>query len=193
MNGIDWKHFRWIESVVIPVASAFVRVAWMTPVLGFVLNSVFVSPQGIHFPSWLVLVLLLGGSLTQVLLQDQPDGQSISVGVGFLVIGVVVAWLFRLDIAHLGTWVKGFFANLTTFSNGFPATLVVIVATALVWGRGMAASWNSYRELFQGFVVGVLVLGFMMLVTRTSSWEAIGLDMWRTMGTFLVSALHRWP
>jgi len=189
MSGIDWKHFRWIESVIIPVTSALMRAAWITPVIRFGLNSFFVSPQGVEFPGWLVLMLLLGGSLAEVLLQDHPDGQTINVGVGLLVIAAVAASLFHLDVIHLGAWLKRFLADLTSFSDAIPASLVVIVTAALLWGRGMAASWNSYRELFRGFLVGVVVLGFLMLVTDASSWERIGMSIWGTLGAFLVSAL----
>jgi len=165
------------------------RVAWLTPLLHFALNNVFVAPTGAHFPAWLILLLLLGASALESALQDHPDGPSLAAGAGMLAIVVVVAYTFRFDITHLGRWLKWIFANLTTFREAFPATLVVILATALVWRRGMTADWHSYGELFRGFMTGVAVLGFLMLVVSGHAWDRAGLNMWTSMITFVLSAL----
>lgn len=189
MPGIALRRWRWLESGLIPLASATMRVAWLTPLLYFLLNNNFVAPRGMHVPAWLILGVLLAASVVESALQEHPNGPTIAAGAGLLAILIVLAVVFRLDLAHPFLWLRRVFANLTDFRTAFPATLIVILATALIWRRGMTASWHSYRELFKGFTTGVLILGFLLLVPRPAAWEASGLNRWGSVLAFVVSAL----
>ncbi|NLD44476.1 MAG: DUF4129 domain-containing protein [Chloroflexi bacterium] len=189
MPGIDLRRWRWLESGLIPLVSALMRVAWVTPLLHFCLNNLFVMPRGVHYPAWLVLVLLLAASALDGLVQERPDGPAIMAGAGMAAVLVVVGYLFRLDVAHLGRWLMRIFANLTDFSTAFPATLLVVIATALIWRRGMTVAWHDYGELFRGFVTGVLVLGFLLLVPSPAAWLSNGLSIWGSLIAFVFSAL----
>jgi hypothetical protein len=165
------------------------RVAWLTPLIHFALNNVFVAPMGLQFPAWLVLALLLGGSTVDNLLQDHPDGPTLSAAAGMAAVFITLAIVFRLDVLQAGLWVRRVFANLTDFGENFPASLIVIVAATAIWRRGMTAAWHDYPELFRGFLTGIVVLGVLMLLGGTGAWERAGLSMWGTMAGFAASAL----
>ncbi|NLD73141.1 MAG: DUF4129 domain-containing protein [Chloroflexi bacterium] len=189
MLGIDFRRWQWLESGLIPLVSAMMRVAWLVPLLHLALNNVFVVPRGVAFPAWLILALLLGASALESALQEHPDAPLISAGVGLLVILAVLGYLFQLDVAHLGRWLTRLFANLTDFRSAFPATFVVVIATALIWRKGLTASWNDYAELFQAFVVGVLVLGLLLLVRSSDAWDQTGINVWGAVVAFVFSSL----
>ncbi len=189
MPGTDLRRWRWLESGLIPLTSALMRVAWVTPLLHFALNNSLVAPAGVRFPAWLILALLLGASALDGLVQDRADAPAILAGAGLLAVLAVLAYLFQLDLAHLGRWLMRLFADLTDFRTAFPASLVVIVATALIWRKGMTVVWHDYIELFHGFITGVLVLGAMLLLPTRSTWDASGLSMWGSILAFVFSAL----
>jgi hypothetical protein len=189
MLGIDFRRWQWLESGLIPLVSALMRVAWLTPLLHLALNNAFVVPKGLYFPGWLILVLLLGASAVESVFQDHPDAPAISAGTGLLAVVGVVAYMFGLDVANLGRWLTRLFVNLTDFSTAFPATLVVIVAAALIWRKGLTAAWQEYAELFQAFVTGVLVLGFLLLVRSSDAWDQTGISVWGSVVLFVISSL----
>lgn len=189
MSGTALRRWPWLESGLIPLASASMRVAWLTPLLYFVLNNPFVAPRGVHYPAWLILAFLLGASALESALRDHPNGPSLAAAGGIAAILVALAVTLRLDVAHPGLWLRRVGVNLTDFSQAFPATLVVILATTLIWRRGMTANWHSYMELFRGFTVGVSVLGFLLLVSSGESWERAGISIWGSTLSFIVSAL----
>jgi len=189
MPGIDLRRWRWLESGLIPLASAVMRTAWLTPLMYLLLNNVFVAPSGVPYPGWLILVLLLGASALNGLVQEHPNAPAIMAGAGLLAVLLVLGYAFQFDASHPGRWLLRLLANLTDFRLAFPASLVVILATALLWRKGMTVVWDNYLELFKGFLTGVIALGAMLLLVSSATWEASGLNLWGLLLTFVFAAL----
>jgi len=143
MPGIDLRRWRWLESGLIPLASAVMRTAWLTPLMYLLLNNVFVAPSGVPYPGWLILVLLLGASALNGLVQEHPNAPAIMAGAGLLAVLLVLGYAFQFDASHPGRWLLRLLANLTDFRLAFPASLVVILATALLWRKGMTVVWDN--------------------------------------------------
>jgi len=186
MTGKRWS---WLDEGVIPLASALMRVAWVTPLMKFALNNEFVIPPDARYPSWLILGLLFLANGTVRVTRDHPWGARITTAAGVMVVGLVLAYSVRLDVAHLDVWLGRFVDEEGSFRTGMPAVVIVVVATAALWWRGMTASWHDYAELFGGFLVGVLALGAMMLLAGPEAWESRGLDVWVSVVGFVLSAL----
>lgn len=185
MPGTSWKRWSWVESGLIPLISAVMRAAWLAPLTRLLLDNPFVAPRGTLYPAWLILGLLLAGSALEALVRDHPQGRLILVLGGLLaVVGSLVYVLPQpmnlAALGHLGL-------QLADFSQGFPAPLIVIVITALLWRRGLMILWHSYDELWRGFVTGMLLLGLMMLLGSAIMGQPLAL--WGPMAVFLLSGL----
>lgn len=189
MGAAKRRGWPWLEFVVLPLTAALMRVAWLTPLVRFALDNEFVSPRGVPFPSWLILILLFGSSLLVEALRDHPRGARLIVVVGLAAIAGVVALTFRLDLARPGPWLREFTASQGDFRQGLPAVFIVVVAAAAIWWRGMTAVWHDYTELFGGFVTGVVVLGGLMLAAGQADWAERGLDVWASVIVFVLSGL----
>ncbi|NLD44475.1 MAG: DUF4129 domain-containing protein [Chloroflexi bacterium] len=184
MRALRLHKWPWLEAGVIPLASALMRVAWLTPLIRLLLHSDVVAPQGARFPAWLVLGLL--GSANLLARRRSPV---LGTCAGLLAVGGSVAYAFRLDLAHPAAWWASLAASQADISEGFPAVLVVVLAAGGIWWRGLTAVWHDYRELFVGFVVGMTVLGLLMLAVEPASWERRGLNVWGATAGFILSAL----
>ena len=189
MFGNVWKRWNWLEGGLVPLASAAVRVAWITPLVRLVLNNVLVAPMGTVYPSWLILGLLIGASLLRHVLQERRGWRWLMMGIGFWVVVTVLTALFSFDTADPGRWLAALYASLTDFRTGIPATLLVILITALLWRRGLLMEWTHYDELWRSFVIGVAVLGFLLLLPQSMIPSAVAMALQASMGLFLLTGL----
>ncbi len=189
------RQWPWLAAGVIPLVSALMRVAWLYPLVHFLLRSDVVSPQDGRFPGWLMLALLMAASATARALRRVRTphrgrrAELAGVLVGLLAVAGTVAYAFRLDVIGIPSWWSGLFVGSVPFSEGVPAVLVVVLAAAAIWWRGLTAAWYDYSELFLGFVVGTTVLGVLMLVAEPAGWARRGLNVWETSAVFVLSAL----
>ncbi len=165
------------------------RVAWVAPLVRFVLLNDFVIPPDAQYSAWLVLAVLLTASLTGRLARRHRRGAHISVAAGIVVVFVVLVYSLGLNPFRLGGWLSGFLEEDGSFRIGMPAAVIIVVVTAALWWRGMTASWHDYAQLFAGFMVGVVALGAMMLLGSQDAWQSRGLDPWVAGVGFVFSAL----
>ncbi len=182
---------RWpgLESALIPPAVALMWVAWLAPLVFYLLNSGLAYPAGTPFPGWLLYALLLGASALRHALAGRSWGRPLVTVVGLAVIVGVGGWLSGADPRHLGRWLAGLGALLARTEEGFPAPLIVFLISALAWLWGLAVTWQDYGELFAGFVLGVLGFGFLLLVPARPFWEAAPLRIVAYLLLFVVSGL----
>ncbi len=189
MRGIVSKNWRWIERGVIPFISAVMQVACFAPLLQFALHNQLVGPEGLSFPWYWMLALLLGASLFERIIQEHPKARIISALTGLGVIIVVLVALYRIDVGSISAWLKMLFYDLTSFEEYFPGALIIIVAAALIWRRGLVADWQSYEQLFKSFLIGTLVLALTVLIAPQDAWSQLGMNPWVSMGIFICSSL----
>jgi len=183
------KTFPVLELCIIPLVSAVMRVAWLTPFVRFALDNEFVIPRHARFPAWLILLLLIVPSLVVRLLAAHSKGAHLSTLAGLAAVAGTVGYAFRADVAHVGEWARVFAASQGDWREGLPAVLIVVVAAAGIWWRGMTAVWHDYTELFGGFITGVVALGALMLAAGQGAWARRGLDVWACLSAFVLSGL----
>jgi hypothetical protein len=181
------RRSNWIEAALVPLVAATMRTAWMAPLVAALLGLPLIVPEGVAFPAWLVMALLLGASLLQRLSQRLPQPRAVVIVVGLGVLVGVPTRLLGWPLTSVASW-KTVLA-LTDFSIGIPAALVVVVATALLYRHGLMASWGYLPLLWRDFVAGVVVLGLLMLGGPTVAPGRDELPLWDAMLLFLVSGL----
>jgi hypothetical protein len=181
------RRVNWVEAGLVPLVAATMRTAWMAPLVAAVLGLPLIVPEGVAFPAWLVMALLLGASLLQRLSQRLPQPRAWVIVVGLVVLMGVPAALLGWPLARVLSWRT--VLALTDFSTGIPAALVVVVVTALLYRYGLVASWGYLPLLWRDFVTGVVVLGLLMLGGPTVAPGRDDLTLWDAMLLFLVSGL----
>ncbi len=187
MSGGISRRWNWFESGLMPLVSASMRAAWLAPLLERILSSEFVSPVGWRFGPWLVVALLLGGSVLGGLLQEQPGERLHLALAGLVATLLTLAFVARLWSPVSPYNVEQLWADLTHWSEGLPASLVVVVSAALLWRCGVTSDWLNYQALWSGFFSGVLVLGGLMVFGLTRA--ADGSSLWGSVFVFLVCGL----
>lgn len=186
-NG--FKHYRWLELGVLPLASAVMRVSWLTPLIHLVFTIPAVAPLPTPFPSWLILALLLGASLLSHVLGLRPSGRAALSLAGLMAITLVLGYLFGFDASAPGDWFLRQYGALADLQMGVPANLVVILITAGLWYGGISIDWAESSTLWQSFLIGVLVLSGMLLFDLGSLEGMAGVDLRAATLIFLVSGM----
>jgi len=173
----------------VAVIVAVMWTAWVAPLLRFVLNSPLAYPRGLHFPGWLVLLLLVGSGGLVRILQDQRCGPWVTAGVGLAATLGAVAYVAGVDITRPYPDAQRLLTDMRSSGDAYPAALLALLATVLLWLWGSAASWDDYGETFGGFLIGTVVIGMLVLVTDADYWSATGQSLWGYALLFVVTAL----
>jgi hypothetical protein len=188
MPGIALKRWNWLDSALLPLISATMRVAWLAPAIRLALNNIFIHPQGVHYPAWLILLILLGASALQSVLETQRHARLLGLAAGLLTLLAVVLFLFPLNGLDPITWGVRLVASLAHFWTGVPAALLVILFTLALWVRGATIAWDDYGGLWHGFVLGIVALILLALLPESTLYApSAGLAAW-TMA-FLILGL----
>ncbi len=191
MRGSAWKRWNWVEWGIVPLVCSMMVAAWVTPLLQFILGLAIVQPKGLDYPAWLAVSLLLGASAAKSLLPKTYAGRAISAVIGMVVIFVVLSGLspYRdlstaLPHASMGPTIR----SLAQWGEGIPATFLLVVMSAALWARGLAADWTTHDELWRAFALGVVVLGLLLLLA--SRGDAVqGVALGRAVMFFLLTGL----
>ncbi|HHX43739.1 MAG TPA: DUF4129 domain-containing protein [Chloroflexi bacterium] len=180
------KRFRWLDSGLLPLASAVMRAAWLTPLIHLVFALPLVVAWSGRYPGGLVLGLLLAASALADALGTRPGGRVVAAAVGLLVVAAVTAHLFAWDAAAPGAWLRGQYEALVDLRVAVPANLVAIVVTAALWYGGLTIDWADSSALWRNFVLGIVVLGGMLLLDSGAMAMA---DLRAATLAFLVSGM----
>ncbi len=186
-NG--FRRFRWLESGLLPVASAVMRASWLTPLISLVFALPIVASWPGHYPAWLVLALILGASALEEFLGNRPGGRALLTVAGLVVVALVMAYLFDLDASAPGDWLRRQYVALVDLRVAVPANLAAIVITAALWYGGLSIDWADSSALWRNFVLGVLVLGGILLFDLGSLDEMAAVDLRAATPAFLVSGM----
>ncbi len=188
MLGGILKRWNWLESGLIPLASAIMRVAWLALLVRLLFDNPLVAPRNVQYPAWMILALLLGASLLRHLLQERERGVVAATVAGLFAIWLVI--MYFLQRGMLPADPSEFVAKLTDFREGVPAGLLVILVTAALWRFGLTINWGAFDDLWRSFLTGVVALGLLMLLpySRTSG-GITEVDLWNAMILFLIAGL----
>ena len=181
--------FRWLESGLLPAASAVMRASWLTPLIALLFALPIVAPWPGRYPAWLVLVLLVGATALEGALGTRSGGRVLLVLAGLIAVAAATAYLFRFDAAAPGEWLRGQYDALVDLRVTVPANLVVIVVSAALWYGGLSIDWADSSALWRNFVLGVLALGGMLLFDLGSLEGMARVDLRAATLTLLVSGM----
>jgi len=190
MRGSVWRHWNWLEEGVIPFVSAAARVAWMTPLVHVILNNPLVAPRGTEYPAWLILLLLLAASFLRHPLQDHPRGPALIVVAGLLAVVGALAYHFVIQSASFPlSNAADAVISLTDFQQGFPASLLVLLITGVLWRRGLTIDWESHSEFWRDFVSGTIILGLLMALPSSVLGDLSHAKLWGICASFVITGL----
>lgn len=181
MSRIDW-----LQLIILPVAIAIMVVAWVEPWAQWIVLSTGIDRVGlVPTPGVMLLVILASTAVTRHALR-QARNQRRKIVLGGLVAIVLVTGLTYPLLAPEVVW-----RNLLDWQNSIAPELIVGVATAALWWRGILIGRSRSllaENLERTFFNGVLALAFLALVNQFSRRIA-PLDMLAAMLIFFATAL----
>ena len=191
MPGIASRRWNWVEWAAVPLVCATMVAAWVGPFLQVILGLSVVQPRGLGYPTWVIIVLLLGASTAKNLLPRTRSGRVAGALMGVVAILIVLVGLspFRdpslgLSLAAVGQTI----GSLAEWREAIPATFLLVVMSAALWARGLAVDWTDHHELWRTFALGVLVLGLLILLSGRGG-AARDLALGRAVLSFLLTGL----
>lgn len=180
------KHIDWLQLILLPLVIAIMFVAWFQPWVQWITLSTGVNRVGsVPAPGLMVIVLLTSAFTTRYALRHTHHQRWLIVLSGWLIL-VLVAWLtYRL------TGPLVFLRNLVDWQNSIAPELVLIVATATLWWRGVVMGRSPAlidEDLDRTFFNGVLALGTLLFINHFTQHISPS-DMLTAVLVFFVMAL----
>jgi hypothetical protein len=171
MRGIGWRHWRWLDDGVLPLAAAVTYAAWAQPVFALYLRDPLTGAQSGGYTFWLCLTTLLGGTLAGRTATRSYRGPAIVVGGGFAAIGATLFAVFYPWRAQLAAW---------PWSGGLVrAAIAAAVGALFLWWRGLRmANADHHEETASTFVVGTLALAALALLGQQMAAGRMGTGPW---------------
>lgn len=189
MSGSDSPRWNWLENGVIPVVSALMFAAWVRPVYQALLNWQVVRPVGLHYPAWLIVLIPLVVSTVETALQERVNSRWLSLAVGLPILVAALIYLTPEGAPFMRQPLQASWQvllSLGRFQGKLPASLLILVLTAVLIVRGLLVDWMAHDALWRTFLVGIGALGLlMMLAPRVTAPLALG----RAMASFLLWGL----
>jgi len=164
MFGSVWKHWNWLDDGLIPFISAIVHTSWAIPITHLLLNNPFVKPQGIIYPFWLMLVLILAPSILERTLASTPKARWVTAIAGLIATLGSVLVLFHVSPNNFTDWSRTLLVAMRHLKETIPSALIVFFLSVFFWYRGMKANWSSRDQLWHNFIRGTVLLSFSALL-----------------------------
>ena len=164
MIGSILRRWNWLEEGAIPLVSAAMRAAWLAPLIHLILNNPLVYPQGTRYPFGLALFVILGAWGVQRAVQDMPGARGRVIVAGLVVALCVAAYLYRDPAGKPLTSVAQWAQEVRSWSEGIPPTVLVVIATTLLWAYGLIGEYTGFDDLWRDFIIGTLVLVGLLLI-----------------------------
>jgi len=189
MSGSESPRWNWLEHGVIPAVSALMFAAWVRPVYQALLNWNSVRPVGLTYPAWLIVLIPWVVATLQVALQERCDTRWLGPAVGLPILLVTLVYLTPEGAGFLQQPARALWhvlLSLGRFGGRLPASLLLLVLTAILIVRGMLVDWMAHADLWRTFVMGIVALGILMLLPASVTAP---LALGRAMASFLVWGL----
>jgi hypothetical protein len=166
MFGDIWKRSTWIRTVALPFTVALMRISWMYPYIRIATSPAFSGSQSVRLPAWLFFAFAFGSALLAHLASEYPEGYLVAILTGF-VAGFTVLWIaLPPEGMGLGGWFSAIIEQSLYWENTLPAPVVLLVATAIIWWRGLATHNMDYTDFVLSFSVGVIMMIVLLLISR---------------------------
>ncbi len=158
------KHIDWLQLILLPMVIAIMFVAWFEPWVQWIVLSTGVDRVGLAPPPGLMLAVVLASTFTtRYALRHTRYQRWLIVMGGWLILALVVWLTYRL------TEPLTFLRNLVDWQNFVAPELVVILATATLWWRGILIGRSRAlidENLDRTFFNGVLALGVLLFINH---------------------------
>ncbi|CAG0931956.1 hypothetical protein TFLX_02377 [Thermoflexales bacterium] len=180
------KHIDWLQLILLPVVIAIMFVAWFEPWVQWIVLSTGVDRAALVPPPGLMVFVLLASTFTTRYALRHTRYQRWLIVMGGWVILMGVAWLTYRLIA-----LPAFLRNLLDWQNFIAPELIVIVATATLWWRGILIGRSRAlidENLDRTFFNGVLALGILLFINHFTRYVSPS-DMLAALLVFFAMAL----
>lgn len=178
---------RWIDGLILPVASAVMMAAWFEPWVRWVARAAGRLPSG-PVPSALamVAVILISGAATRLALRSATPhvrrwvlacGAGLIVGVAWLNYGAHFPWPYLRD--------------LLDWRNSVSPELIVLLTSAVLWWRGVILGRTrsvTDEGVERGFFNGIIALALLVFINNFNLFVPPP-DMLAAVLTFFGTAL----
>ncbi|MGH2523018.1 MAG: DUF4129 domain-containing protein [Anaerolineales bacterium] len=173
------RRLNWIEDLLLPLAVALLTAAWLNLWLRWLASVDVPGPPPVTPSVGLMALLVLGGAFVTrwavrramppmagpvIRLPREPgrQAQQIVLGAG------LAAILAALWLTYGRRFPLGYARGLVTWGNFLSAELIVLVACAYLWWRGIriGQSHIPYQDLEQAFYRGIVALAVALGVNR---------------------------
>ncbi|HSD84996.1 MAG TPA: DUF4129 domain-containing protein [Anaerolineae bacterium] len=159
MKQIDWLHL-----ILLPMVIAIMFVAWFEPWIQWIVLSTGVNRAAlVPSPGLMVSVLLISTFTTRLAVRHIRYQRWLIVMSGWVILGAV-AWITYQLVAP-----PTFLHNLLDWQNFIAPELIVVVATATLWLRGVLIGRSRAlidENLDRTFFNGVLALGVLLFINH---------------------------
>jgi hypothetical protein len=180
------KNIDWLQLILLPVVMAIMFVAWFEPWIQWIVLSTGVDRASFSPPPALMLAVILASTFTtRYALRYARYQRWLIVASGWVALALV-AWLTYRFVA-----LPAFLRNLVDWQNSIAPELVVIVATATLWWRGILIGRSRAlidENLERSFFNGVLALGALVFVNHFTQHISAS-DMLAAVIVFFATAL----
>lgn len=189
MLGAIFKRWNLVNLFVVPFFASLMRVSWVRPLLLILLSSPLMGEARVEIPFWLLVSFAFAGALTSYLDVASSAGRQIvlAVGLALLLIGLYV--VFPPQNVGLFSWLFGLFRQMIYWGDALPGPLILVIAGALLWWRGMATPNMGHDALVRAFLTGTAVLVLLLLLNQLIGDLLPARDLVVALLTFIVSAL----
>jgi hypothetical protein len=161
-------------------------VAWFQPWIQWIVLSTGVNRAGIApSPGLMLTVLLISAGATRFAMRHTRHQRWLIVLSGWLILAFVASLMYRL------TAPLTFLRNLVDWQNSIAPELIVVMATATLWWRGILIGRSSAlieENLDRTFFNGVLALGALVFVNHFTR-HILPSDMLAAVLVFFAMAL----
>lgn len=177
---------NWLQLILLPVAIAIMVTAWFEPWVHWMVHATGVArARVVPLPLLMVAVILCSTMATRYALgRSRRPRRPILLGGGAAL--VVVAWL-----TYPATFPMGYLRGLIDWENSIAPEVIVLVATGLLWWRGILIGRNRSlidEGLERTFFNGILALALLVFLNNFTRFVPPS-DMLAAVLVFFATAL----
>jgi hypothetical protein len=180
------KNIDWLQLIILPVAIAIMVVAWLEPWAQWFVLSTGVDRAGLVPPPALMLMVILASTYTTRYALHRARYQRRLIVLGGLLATVIVSWLTYHPLTPLS-----FLRNMVDWQNSIAPEVVVVVATAALWWRGVLVGRSRAlidENLERTFFNGVLALALLLFLNHFTRHVSVA-DVLAAVLIFFATAL----
>jgi len=189
MLGAIFKRWNLVSLFVVPFFASLMRVSWVRPLLLLLLGSPLMGEAQVEIPVWLLVSFAFTGALASYLDVTSRAGRQIVLGIGLALLLIGLYVVFPPQNVGLFSWLFGLFRQMVYWGDALPGPLILVIAGALLWWRGMATPSMGHDALVRAFLTGTAVIVLLLLLNHLIGDLLPARELVVSILTFTVSAL----